>query len=142
MRNRLVNVMWSWPFVIIAGIILMVPLYGPYAGKLEGAIYPVLLKGELIDVAESEFGVSFRYRVMKQRFCDFSGLDLTKDGMHYSATIIDNAGSIGGTAPSGVKITSVLFQAEGLFSLKGVVVTAFHDCDGFWPVFSYIGTGK
>lgn len=91
---------WSWPAVYTSLTILILAVFGPWIGTVDGALFPVTTKVELLNIEAGPDGTTlFRMSFEKTRPCTLIGVTMTRNRVSIPAS------AVAGGAPPGTLAT-------------------------------------
>ena len=118
-----------WPTLVLLGLLVLLPVYGPIMGPLEGAISPVTSRIKIIDPQTADDGhMRFRFNYEKIRFCEFIGVRLDIAGKTVGFQIDGDSPIY--TRPIGGQVSRII-DAETA-TLDGAEMWFYHRCNSMW----------
>lgn len=116
----------SWPSLLLLAMFSLLPVYGPFVGKLEGRFWPVTSPMSIVSIDPSGNGINVSYTVTKYRFCEIVGYSASVSGVDTLVTpIIENWHF----PMQGLGLSPQRALHLSVSSLTGVEILAIHRCN-------------
>lgn len=126
--ERLMEITWAWPTVILLLFFVLLPIYGPLMPVIEGQFLPVTSKVVFKNVTPVEGGLSVRMQFEKLRDCEFLGVTADRDGISVDFEPIN--GGLPITLPAGDRLSRPWLL--GSTDLEGIRLRFTHRCGPWW----------
>lgn len=129
-RKFAIDVTWSWPVVFLLAIAILLPVWGPLVGPIEGMIAPVTGKVTFIQRTEVEGGFTVRMSYTKLRNCEIVGVSMDQNGVAIEFEPVENSQATLTTRGTGPQISREWFV--GARDLDGLRLRWLHRCSPFY----------